>query len=125
VDFVENALALTCGGESTLATNSEALINSLALKLCMSASRAPVKLYNPLATTQRCCSRGPTLAAILHVMDLQVIILDEFQPMVLTKVKIFLGKDILQDLMINIDLALGPHYIMPPNLESMHYGYQF
>jgi hypothetical protein len=59
------------------------------------------------------------------VMDLQVIILDGFQPTALPKVKIFLGKDILQALMISIDLALGPHYIMPPNLESMHYGRQF
>jgi hypothetical protein len=42
----------------------------------------------------------------------------------LPKVKIFLGKDILQALMINVDLALGPHYIMPPYLESMHYGCQ-
>jgi hypothetical protein len=41
-------------------------------------------------------------------MDLQVIILDEFQPTVLPKVKIFLGKDILRALMISIDLALGP-----------------
>ena len=55
------------------------------------------------------------------VMDLEVIILDEFQLMALPKVKIFIGKDILQVLMISIDLVLGPHYIMPPNLESMHY----
>jgi hypothetical protein len=45
--------------------------------------------------------------------------------MVLSKVKIFLGKDILQALMINIDLALGSHYVMSPYLESMHYGCQF
>jgi hypothetical protein len=43
----------------------------------------------------------------------------------LPKVKIFLGKDILQALMVYIDLALGPHYIVSPNLESTHYSDQF
>jgi hypothetical protein len=59
------------------------------------------------------------------VVDLQVIVLDELQPTTLPKVEIFLGKYILQTLMVGIDLALGPYYIMSPNLECMHYGRQF
>jgi hypothetical protein len=41
--------------------------------------------------------------------------------MALPKVEIFLGKSILQALMVCIDLTLGSHCIMSPNLESMHY----
>jgi hypothetical protein len=59
------------------------------------------------------------------IMNLQIIILNEFQPTALPKVEVFLGKNILQALMVRIDLILGPHYIMSPNLESMHYGGQF
>jgi hypothetical protein len=59
------------------------------------------------------------------IVNVQVIIFDEFQPSALPKVKIFLGKDKLQALMISIDLALGPHYVMFPYLESMHYDCQF
>jgi hypothetical protein len=42
------------------------------------------------------------------VVDLQVIDLDELQPTALPKVEIFLGKDILQTLVVCIDLTLGP-----------------
>jgi hypothetical protein len=54
-------------------------------------------------------------------VNLQVVILNKLQLTVLSKVEIFLGKNILQTLVISIDLTLGPHCIMSPNLESMHY----
>jgi hypothetical protein len=53
-------------------------------------------------------------------MNIQIIILDEFLPTALPKDYVFLGEDILQALMAHIDLTLGPHYIMSPNLKSMH-----
>jgi hypothetical protein len=55
------------------------------------------------------------------IVDLQVINFDELQPTALPKVEIFLSEDILYALMISIDLAFSPHYIMPPNLESVYY----
>jgi hypothetical protein len=68
---------------------------------------------------------SPPLLGDFQVVNLQVIILVEFQPTTLPKVEIFLGKNILQTLMVYIDLTLGPHYIMSPTLESMHYNGQF
>jgi hypothetical protein len=65
------------------------------------------------------------ICLVWMVVNLQVIILDELQPMTLSKVYIFLSKDILQALMVRIDLTLGPHYIMSPNLESMHNSGKF
>jgi hypothetical protein len=59
------------------------------------------------------------------VMNLQIIIFNEFQPSALPKVEILLGEYILQALVIGVHLALGFHNIMSPYFEHMHYGCQF
>jgi hypothetical protein len=48
------------------------------------------------------------------IVNLQVIILYELQPLALPEVEILLSEYILQTLMIRVHLALGSHDIMPP-----------
>jgi hypothetical protein len=45
--------------------------------------------------------------------------------MPLPNVEILLSIDILLDLVNSVDSALGPHNVMPLNLESMHYSCEF
>jgi hypothetical protein len=59
------------------------------------------------------------------IVNLQIIILYEFQPSALPKVEVLLCEYILQTLVIGVYLALGSHNIMSPYLERMHYGCQF
>jgi hypothetical protein len=59
------------------------------------------------------------------VVNFQVIVLDELQPAVLPKVEILLSEDVFLALVFGVDLALGPHNIVSPNLECMHYDCQF
>jgi hypothetical protein len=59
------------------------------------------------------------------VMNLQVIVLDEFQPTTLPNVYVFIGKDILQAFVVYVDQALGSHYIVSPNLKGVYDRGQF
>jgi hypothetical protein len=59
------------------------------------------------------------------IVNLQVIILYELQPLAFPKVEILLSEYILQTLMIRVHLALGSHNIMSPYLKCVHYGCQF
>jgi hypothetical protein len=54
----------------------------------------------------------------------QIIILDQFKPSAFSQIKVLLSDDVLQALMISVDLALGSHDVMPPNLQSMNHNYQ-
>jgi hypothetical protein len=38
----------------------------------------------------------------------------------LSHIQIFLGKEVLEALMIGIDVALVPNQVVPPDLQSMH-----
>jgi hypothetical protein len=42
--------------------------------------------------------------------------------MMLSHVQIFLGKEVLEALMIGIDIALVPNQVVPPDLQSVHNG---
>jgi hypothetical protein len=59
------------------------------------------------------------------IMNLQVIVLNEFQPSVLLQVEILLSEYVLQTLVIGLHLTLGSHNIVSPYLERMHYDCQF
>jgi hypothetical protein len=48
------------------------------------------------------------------VMDLEVIIFDQFKPSSLTEVEVWLSEDILQTLVISEDVAIVPNQIVPP-----------
>jgi hypothetical protein len=52
------------------------------------------------------------------IVNLQIIILYEFQPSVLPKVEIILSEYVLQTLVIGVNLALGSHNIMSPFLSA-------
>jgi hypothetical protein len=59
------------------------------------------------------------------IVNLQIIILYEFQPSALPKVEILLSEYVLQTLVVGVHLALGSHNIMSPYFERMHYDCQF
>jgi hypothetical protein len=59
------------------------------------------------------------------VVDLWVIILDQFKPSSLTEVEVRLREDVLQTLVISEDVAFVPDQIMPPYFQGMNYGCQF
>jgi hypothetical protein len=59
------------------------------------------------------------------IMNLKVIIFDQFQPSSLTEIEIWLSEDIPQTLMIGENVTFVPNQVMPPYLQSMHYGCQF
>jgi hypothetical protein len=48
------------------------------------------------------------------VMDLEVIILDQFKPSSLMEVEVWLSEDILQTLVISEDVAFVPNQTVPP-----------
>ena len=64
---------------------------------------------NMLLATQGICNQF-CLARV--IVNLQIIILYEFQPSALPKVEILLSEYVLQALVIGVHLALGSHNIM-------------
>jgi hypothetical protein len=57
-------------------------------------------------------------------MHFQIIVLDQFQPSPLPHIKISLSENVLETLVIRIDITMGSHQVMSPNLQSMNYGSQ-
>jgi hypothetical protein len=54
------------------------------------------------------------------VVNAQVVVLDQLEPSPLPQVQFRLGEDILQALVININVALVTHQIVPPNLQGVN-----
>jgi hypothetical protein len=50
------------------------------------------------------------------ILYVQIIVLDQFQPSTLSQIKILPSEDVLQDLVISVNLALGSHDVMSPDL---------
>jgi hypothetical protein len=58
-------------------------------------------------------------------MNLQIIVLDQFQPSSLAHIQIRLGEDVLQAHVVSEDMDHIPKKIMPPYSQSKDNGNQF
>ena len=56
------------------------------------------------------------------IMQLHIIILNEFQPSPLPEIQLLLREDILQTLVIRVYLTMVSDEKMSPSLQRMHYG---
>ena len=54
------------------------------------------------------------------IIDLTIIIHDQFQPPSLPHVKLLLGKEVLQALVVHVDLILLTLQVVPPDIQSKH-----
>ena len=52
------------------------------------------------------------------VVNLHVVILDQFDPSALPHVQLLLGEDIFQALVVGVDLASITHEVMTPNFQG-------
>ena len=58
------------------------------------------------------------------IIDHTIIILDQLQPPFLPHVKLLLGKEVLQALVVCVDLALLTIQVLPQDLQSKHDCFQ-
>jgi hypothetical protein len=54
------------------------------------------------------------------VVDVQVIVLDQFEPSSLSQVQLGLCEDLLQALVVGVNVTLVAHQLVPPYLQSMN-----
>jgi hypothetical protein len=54
------------------------------------------------------------------IMYLQIVVLDQLQPLALMHVQLRLSKNVLETFMISIDVAHVTKQVMSPNLQSMN-----
>jgi hypothetical protein len=59
------------------------------------------------------------------IMNLEIIVLDQFKPSSLMHVQISLSKDVLQALVVSEDMNHIPKKIVPPHLQGMNNHSQF
>ena len=68
-------------------------------------------------------SVGDYVSLAWMIVNLQVVVLDQFKPSTLPHVQIFLSKEVLQVLVVGVDITLVPDQVVSPNLQGVHNGF--
>ena len=68
-------------------------------------------------------SVGDYVSLAWMIVNLQVVVLDQFKPSTLPHVQIFLSEEVLQVLVVGVDITLVPNQVVSPNLQGMHNGF--
>jgi hypothetical protein len=63
---------------------------------------------------------GYTIRFTRVVVDVQIVVLDQFKPPSLHQVQRRLCKDVLQTLVVSVNVKLVAHQVVPPYLQSVN-----